>query len=83
MLDLVADEAMRLLIYRYVLVASQGPVALQAAEVLDVPEEVLGPGVLGRKDELVARMATRDGLLLGVVPGAVDLALVEVVQEVD
>ena len=74
---------MRVLIYRYVLVASQRPVTLQTAEVLDMPVEVLCPGVLGREDELVASVAAGYRLLLGVVPGAVNLALVEVIEEVD
>ena len=83
MLCLIANEAMRLALYRDVLVSCQGPVTLPAAEVLDVPEGVLGAGVLGTEDELVTRVASWNGLSLCVVSSAVDASVVVVVKQVD
>ncbi len=79
MFGLITDETVRLFIHRNIFVPGQGSIALVAAEVLDVPEEVLGPGVLGAEDELVAGVAAGNGLLLGVVSGAVYSTLVVVI----
>ena len=81
-LGLVAHEAMRLRVDGDVLVPSQRPVALVAAEVLDVPRPVLGARVLGGEDELVAGVAAGDAGLVGVVARAVHAAVLVVVQQV-
>ncbi len=83
MLCVVAVQAVRLALDRDVLVSGQRLVAQVAAEVLDVPGLVLRPGVLRRKDELVAGLAARDVGVLGVVAGAKDAAVVVVVQQVN
>ena len=82
-LGLVAHEAMRLRVDGDVLVPSQRPVALVAAEVLDVPGPVLGARVLGGEDELVAGVAAGDAGLLGVAAGAEHTPVLVVVQKVN
>ena len=75
---IIATVSVRLIEHR-----CQGPVTLPAAEVLDVPEGVLGAGVLGTEDELVTRVASWNGLSLCVVSSAVDASVVVVVKQVD
>ena len=53
MLSLPALQTVRHSLHPYVLMASQGQVTDPAAEVLQVPEPVLGGGELGREDKLV------------------------------
>ena len=53
MSSLITGKAVRVSLDRNVLQSGQGLVATQAAEVLQMPEAVLGPGVLGAEDEFV------------------------------
>ncbi len=82
MLDAVAKEAMWMTVDGDVLESCQGSVALVAAEMLDVPDVVLGAGVLCGEDELVAGVTARNVGVPSVVAGAEHATRVVVVQQV-
>ena len=81
-LSLPTLETVRHPLHPDVLVASQGQVTDPAAEMLHMPEPLLGLGELRREDELVAGRAPRDLHLGREVPAAVELALAVVVEEI-
>ena len=80
MVTLPAAQTVRHPLHWYVLVASQWHVADPAAEVLHVPEPVLGGSVLHREDQLVAGGAPRNVHLGGKVSATEQLAVAVVVQ---
>ena len=74
---LPALEAVRDPLHRDVLVPGQGEVTHPAAEVLQVPEPVLGCRVLRGEDELVTGLAPGDLHLAGEVSPTVQMSLEE------
>ena len=82
MVTLPAAQTVRHPLHRYVLVASQGHVADPAAEVLHVPEPVLGRGELHGEDKLVTGGAPGDVHLESKVAAAVQLAVTVVIEKV-
>ncbi len=82
MFPLVTRQTVGVTVNGDVLVAGQGLVALVAAEVLEVPEVILGARVLGGEDELIARVTTRDLSKRRVITSAKHPSRVEVVKQV-
>ena len=82
-LGLVAHEAMRLRVNGDVLVPSQRPITLIAAEVLQMPGLVLSTRVLCIKDELITSVASRDLGMGRVVSCAVNLPSLIVVKQIN
>jgi len=82
MVGLPALETVRDSLHRDVLVAGQGQVTRPAAEVLQMPEPVLGRCVLLGEDELVTSFTPGDVHLIGEVSTTVKMLLGVVVEEV-